>query len=363
MDAVDVVVVGAGAVGLAVARALALAGREVLILEAADRFGTGASSRNSEVIHAGIYYPQGSLKARMCVAGRDQLYVFCREHGVAHRQCGKLLVAVNDTQLPGLRRLQEAARANGVVLQPLTREQALALEPQLQCSAGLFSPLTGIVDSNAYMLALLGEVEAHGATLVCHSRVSAVQLSGGRALLSVNGASPALSARLLINCAGLEAPALAGCMQGLAAEFVPRAWFARGSYFLLKGRAPFTHLVYPMPEPGGLGIHLTLDMSGRARFGPDVQWIEAPDYHVDSARATHFAAAVRRYWPGLPDDALEAGYAGVRPKISGPGMAAADFRIDDVRVHGLPQLINLFGIESPGLTSSLALADEVVRRL
>ena len=363
MDSADVIVVGAGVVGLAVARELALRGREVLILEAAGRFGTGASSRNSEVIHAGIYYPRGSLKARLCVAGRERLYEFCRERAIAHRRCGKLIVATSEAQLPELTRIAAAARANGVELTLLSRPQALALEPGLSCAGALHSPLTGIVDSHALMLALLGEAERHGATLVCASTVTRVVLEERAVAIGVNGAEPVLRARTLVNCAGVQAPAVARLMEGFPPLHIPVAYFAKGNYFTLNAPAPFQRLIYPLPEAGGLGIHLCLDLAGRARFGPDVQWIEACEYAVDGRRAAAFYAAIRRYWPELPDGALQPAYAGVRARIFAPTQAAADFRIDDAHTHGVPPVVNLFGIESPGLTASLAIAGEVAARV
>jgi L-2-hydroxyglutarate oxidase LhgO len=363
MDDVDTVVVGAGVVGLAVARQLALAGREVLVLEAAARFGTGASARNSEVIHAGIYYPAGSLKARLCVRGRERLYEFCAERAIPHRRCGKLVVAVTDAELPGLARVAAAARANGVDLTRLDRAAVQAMEPQLSCAAALHSPLTGIIDSQAYMLALLADAESLGATLACGSAVTRVVPEDGAMLIGVNGAEPAVRARTLVNCAGVEAPAVARLVRGFPPAHIPVAYFAKGNYFTLKARAPFERLIYPLPEAGGLGIHLTLDLAGRARFGPDVEWVEGCDYSVNAGRAAAFYAAIRRYWPALADGALQADYAGVRPRITGPGEPLGDFRIDDARTHGVPGLVNLFGIESPGLTASLAIAGEVVARL
>ena len=364
MDEVAAVVIGAGVVGLAVARELALRGHDTLILESADRFGTGASSRNSEVIHSGIYYPQGSWKARLCIAGRDRLYGFCAERGIAHQRCGKLIVATDAAQLPGLARVAAAAAANGVELESLSGAAACALEPQLACVAALSSPLTGIIDSHAYMLALLADAESRGAILACGSTVTRVVLEdGGGARIAVNGGEPELRTRLLVNSAGVAAPAVARLMEGFPAADLPVAHYAKGSYFTLDGRSPFRRLVYPIPEPGGLGIHLTLDLGGRARFGPDVEWIDSPEYDVDVRRGERFYAAIRRYWPGLRDGALQPAYAGVRPKISGPHEAAADFRIDDERSHGVPGVLNLFGIESPGLTSSLALASEAVARI
>ncbi len=363
MDRVDVVVVGAGVIGLAVARELALAGREVLILEAAPHIGTGVSARNSEVIHAGIYYPAGSLRARLCVAGRERLYEFCAQRGIGHRRCGKLIVAPSQSEAAGLERIAATAQASGVPLTLLTRGEALALEPQLTCAAALWSPLTGIIDAQALMLALLAEAQAHGALLACNSAVTRVVLETGAALVGVGGAPPALRARLLVNCAGLGATAVAQCMEGFPARWVPRMHLAKGSYFSLDARPPFQRLIYPLPGDSGLGIHLTLDLAGRGRFGPDVEPLAAPDYTVDAARAPRFYAAIRQYWPGLPDGALLPGYAGVRPRISAPGEPLADFRIDDERLHGVPQVLNLFGIESPGLTASLALASEAASRI
>jgi L-2-hydroxyglutarate oxidase LhgO len=361
IDTVDCVVVGAGVVGLAVARQLAMAGRETLIVEQHDAFGTETSSRHSEVIHAGIYYPAGSLKAELCVRGRELLYRYCAERGVEHRRCGKLIVATQAAQLAELERIAQAARRNGVDdLRRIDRAEALELEPSLDCVGALLSPSTGIIDSHNYMLALLGDAENSGASLALLSPVTCLRPASGGIELSVSGeAAPLLRARWLINAAGLNAPVLARGIEGFPAAQVPRAWFAKGSYFTLSGRAPFSRLVYPVPEPGGLGVHLTLDLGGQARFGPDVEWVEAPDYTVDPRRAERFYAAIRAYWPELRDGQLAPGYAGVRPKIAGPGEPAADFRIDGPQVHGVPGVVNLFGIESPGLTSSLAIAERV----
>jgi len=357
------VVIGAGIVGLAVARELALSGREVIILEAEDAIGTHTSSRNSEVIHAGIYYPRGSLKARTCVAGRALLYDYCGAHGVPYRRCGKLIVAHDETQLGALEGLRAQALANGVVdLAMLGREQARALEPRVRCVAALHSPSTGIIDSHTLMLAYLGDAESHGASLALHSPLRRARVSGAGIELEVGGASPMrLNTRLLVNCAGLHAPALARQIGGYRGA--PRSYYAKGNYYSLAGRAPFSRLIYPIPEPGGLGIHLTLDLGGQARFGPDVEWVDGIEYSVDPSRARNFYALIRRYWPDLEDGALLPAYAGIRPKLSGPGEPAGDFVIQGPREHGVPGLIHMFGIESPGLTASLALAREVLRRV
>ncbi len=360
MDQADCVVVGAGVVGLAVARALALQGREVLVLEAAGAIGMGTSSRNSEVIHAGIYYPQGSLKARLCVRGRELLYAYCAERHVSHRRCGKLIVATSEAQLPALRDVERRALANGVEgLAWLSRAQAQQLEPQLECLAALLSPETGIIDSHALMLALQGDLENAGGAVVFHSPVESMRvLGGGIALRTQDGTE--LLARTVVNAAGLGAPALAACIEGLDARHVPQAHYAKGSYFTLAGRAPFSRLVYPVPEAAGLGVHLTIDLGGQAKFGPDVEWVERPDdLEVDPDRARGFYAEVRKYWPQLPDGALLPGYAGMRPKIHGPGEPAADFLVQGPAEHGVPGLVQLFGIESPGLTSALALGEWV----
>jgi L-2-hydroxyglutarate oxidase LhgO len=363
VDEVDGLVIGAGVIGLAVARALALAGREVLVVEQGDRIGAETSSRNSEVIHAGIYYRPGSLKAQLCVAGRERLYDYCRTRGVGHRRCSKLIVAASPAQVPELEAIAATAARNGVDdLVLIAADEARRLEPELKCAAALLSPSTGILDSHGYMLALQGEAEAHGAVLAFGARVTAIRPGPqGLAVCFDGETAPQLRARLVVNAAGLQAPALAAAVEGLAPAFKPKAWFAKGTYFTLTGRAPFSRLIYPVPEPGGLGVHLTLDLAGQARFGPDVEWVEAPDYTVDPARADRFYGSVRSYWPGLADGQLAPGYAGVRPKLSGPGEPAADFRIDGPAEHGIDGLINLFGIESPGLTASLALADEVAR--
>lgn len=364
MDKVDAVVVGAGVVGLAVARALALAGREVLVLESEAAIGQGTSSRNSEVIHAGIYYPAGSLKARLCVRGKSLLYAYCAERGVDHRRCGKLIVAHTASQVAALPAIVDKARANGVEdLSLLTRDQARAMEPSLECRAAVHSPSTGIVDSHGLMLSLQGDLENAGGMVVCHTTVDRLRRDGEGWWVQADDGTT-LRANTVVNGAGLNACALAQRTGGMDPHHVPRPWYAKGSYFTLAGRSPFGQLVYPGPEPdrhlAGLGVHLTIDLGGQAKFGPDVQWVDDPtDLQVDPSRGEAFYAEVRKYWPGLPDGALLPGYAGMRPKISGPDEAAADFRIDGPAVHGLPGLINLFGIESPGLTSSLAIAEHV----
>jgi len=364
IERVDAVVVGAGVVGLAVARALALAGRETIILEKEMTIGTGTSSRNSEVIHAGIYYPKGSLKARLCVAGRKALYAYCDAHGVPYRRCGKLIVAIGEEQRGALERVLATARGNGVDdITPISREEAQALEPALACAGALLSPSTGILDSHAYMLALLGDAQAHGAMLAYGSTVTGGRVDENGIIIDVrsDGAVTTLAPRLLVNCAGLEAHSIAASIAGLPPETIPPLRYAKGNYFQLLGRAPFTRLIYPVPEPGGLGVHITIDLGGQAKFGPDVEWVERLDYTVDAARGARFYAAIRQYWPGLPDEALVPGYAGIRPKNPANGDGAPDFVIQGKDGHGVEGLINLYGIESPGLTSSLAIADLVTR--
>ena len=366
MESADAVVIGAGVVGLACARALAIAGREVIILESENAIGTATSSRNSEVIHAGIYYPSGSLKAASCVAGKQLLYRYCVERGIPHMRCGKLIVATDAAQLGELEAIQRKAHANGVTdVVAMSREQAQALEPAVSCVGALYSPSTGVVDSHAFMLALLGDAEAHGAMLALLSPLERGRAgAGGRIELDIGGAEPMrLSARSVVNAAGLTAPSLARRIEGFPADKAPQEFYAKGNYYSLLGRSPFSRLVYPVPEPGGLGVHVTIDLGGQARFGPDVEWIERIAYDVDPRRADRFYAAIRRYWPELPDGALAPGYAGIRPKIAGPGEPAPDFVVQGPLAHGVPGLVNLFGIESPGLTASLALAAQVARLL
>jgi len=361
MDKVECVVIGAGVIGLAVARRLAQAGREVILLEAAEAIGTVTSSRNSEVIHAGIYYPSGSLMARMCVSGKGALYRYCRDRDIPHRNCGKLIVATTAKETEKLNSIRAHAEANGVLdLQTLSGVDARALEPALNCDAALLSPSTGIIDSHAYMLALRGEAEDAGAVCAFHTPLLHARAAEQRIEIDAGGSAPmSLECRLLVNAAGLNAPAIARSIEGMPIELIPRAYFAKGNYFSCSARAPFSHLIYPVPEPGGLGVHLTLDMAGQARFGPDVEWVEQIDYAVDPARAERFYPAIRRYWPTLPDGALMPSYSGIRPKIVPPAVAAQDFVIQGPQDHGVCGLINLFGIESPGLTASLAIADYV----
>ncbi len=365
VDSVECLVVGAGVVGLAIARALAQAGHEVLIAESEPLYGSGISSRNSEVIHAGLYYAAGSLKARLCVRGKALLYDYCETRGLPHRRCGKLLVATSDAEVPRLHALRASGAANGVTdLDWLSADEARVLEPALQCVAALWSPSSGIVDSHALMTSLLGDAEAAGAALGLVSPVRGAQREAEGWLVQL-GDDARLRARWLVNAAGLAAQALALQMQGFPPASVPALRLAKGHYVALQGRAPFSRLIYPMPSDaglGGLGVHLTLDLGGQAKFGPDVLWLPegaAPDYSVDTAHAERFYAAIRRYWPALPDGALAADYAGIRPKLSGPDEPAADFHIAGPTEHGVARVVQLFGIESPGLTAALAIGELV----
>ena len=364
-DRLDCVVVGAGVVGLAIARALAKAGREVVVLEKAESFGTETSSRNSEVIHAGIYYPKGSLKARLCVAGKHSLYAYCNERGIPHRRIGKIILATGEEQLATLRAHKETGNGNGVDdLRWLNREDIAAAEPNVAGIAGLLSPSTGIVDSHALMLSLVGDVENAGGTIVYRSPVLGGCIASDGIVLDVGG-KPGTSVKCsaLVNAGGLDAQALAGNLDGFPGDRIPARHIAVGHYFTLGGAAPFEHLIYPVPEEGGLGIHVTLDMAGQARFGPDVKWLEEIDYSFEEARKPKFVEAIRRYYPDLDANRLQPGYTGIRPKIAGEGMGFGDFRIDGPKHHGVTGLVNLFGIESPGLTSALAIADDVAEML
>ena len=369
MEEVGALVVGAGVIGLACARALALVGHEVVVIDAAEGIGTVTSSRNSEVIHAGLYYPTGSLKARWCLAGRERLYAYCAEHGVAHRRCGKLVVATSDEERPALQALHAKAMANGVDdVRVIDIAQARRMEPAVHAVAALHSPSTGIIDSHGYMLALQGDAEDRGAMFAFHAPfVAARAVAGGGFEVKVGGTDPMrLRARILVNSAGLDASRVARRIEGLDPRHVPTTRPCKGNYFMLTGRAPFSRLLYPMPPKDGLGTHYTIDLAGQGRFGPDVQWlpdeaVDAPlDYAVDAARAAVFARDIRRYWPALPEGALQPAYSGMRPKIHAPHEAAADFLLQGPAEHGVPGLVNLFGIESPGLTASLAIGDAVL---
>jgi L-2-hydroxyglutarate oxidase LhgO len=366
-DRVECVVVGAGVIGLAVARKLALEGHEVVVLEAADAIGTETSSRNSEVIHAGIYYPKGSLKARLCVAGKQALYDYCRDHGVGAEAIGKLIVATDQDERALLGALRDKGVGNGVDdLEILDAEAAKTLEPALACTGALLSPSTGIVDSHALMLAYQGEAEARGAVIAFLTRfIRGRVVDGG---FEIEAGDPRhevsrLACRILVNAAGLGAQQVARSLEGLAPDLVPRRYLAKGSYFSLAGAAPFRRLIYPVPGSASLGLHYSLDLGGRAKFGPDVEWVEEIDYAVEGSRAALFYEAIRRYYPDLKEGSLQPDYAGVRPKLQAPGEPAADFLIQGPADHRVAGLVNLFGIESPGLTASLAIADHLVELL
>ncbi len=364
-ERVDCVVVGAGVVGLAIARRLAQAGREVLVLEATEGIGNGASSRNSEVIHAGIYYPPGSLKAKVCVEGKHKLYRYCRERNVPHKRIGKLIVATHDDQTAQLAKYKQQAHENGVTdLRWVSVEEARAMEPEVSFAAAVHSPSSGIIDSHALMLALQGDAENAGATCVFNSPVDGGRVSGDFITLDVGGAEPmSIDCGTVINAAGLTAPQLAARIQGVPAHTVPTTHYAIGHYFALSGKPPFSRLVYPVARSDWLGVHVTVDMSGRVKFGPDFNWIDRIDYRFDYSLEPAFYEAIRRYYPGLKDGALTPDYTGIRAKITGPGEPPADFVIHGVQDHGIPGLVNLFGIESPGLTSSMAIADRVATML
>ncbi len=366
VERVESIVIGAGAVGLAVARSLARAGREVIVLESAETIGTGTSSRNSEVIHAGIYYQPGSLKARLCVEGRRMLYAYLAERRVDHLRCEKLIVATSDDELPRIKQLHDNGRANGVEgLEMLSAEAALKMEPGLRCLGALRSAETGILDSHGYMLALRGDAENAGAAFAFLSPATGGRIEGDGVVIAAGSGADAmeLKARLVVNCAGLGAQTVAGAIAGVREKSVPPLHYAKGNYFLLSGPAPFERLIYPAPGQASLGLHYTRDLAGQGRFGPDVEWVDRIDYTVDPGRAGMFEDAIRRYWPDLPEGALAPGYAGIRPKIQAPGEPARDFAIDDGGIEDGAGLLNLFGIESPGLTASMAIAGEVMKRL
>jgi L-2-hydroxyglutarate oxidase LhgO len=361
MERVDCVVIGAGVVGISIARRLALAGREVVVLEAEDAIGIHTSSRNSEVIHAGIYYPSGSLKARLCMQGWQALYRYCAERSVAHRRCGKLIVATSAPQRQRLEAIRAQAEANGVAdLKALTGAEAKAMEPGLACVAALLSPSTGIIDSHGYMLSLQGEAEDRGAVIVLRSPVVSGRVAAEGIELNIGGPAPStILARSLVNSGGLHAQRVAASIAGVPPARIPPCHYAKGNYYTLAGRSPFSRLIYPVPEAAGLGVHLTLDLAGQTRFGPDVEWVESIDYRVDPGRAEDFYRAIRTYWPDIKDDSLQPAYSGIRPKLQAVGEGARDFLIEGPREHGVAGLVNLFGIESPGLTASLAIGDYV----
>ncbi len=358
----EAVVIGAGVVGLAVARALSLAGFEVIILERQNRIGSGNSSRNSEVIHAGIYYPKDSLKARFCVQGKERLYDYCRSRHIRHKNCGKVIVAVHDEQVPKLQEIEAKAKANGVNdLRTLSREEINAMEPEVKAVGGLFSPSTGIIDSHHYMETLLGDVQNAGGSIVYNAPVEKGEITEKGLFLDVGGAEPCrIRAKCVVNSAGLDTTRVMKSLKGFPQEHVPQQFFAKGNYFVLTTKSPFKHLVYPIPEAAGLGVHATLDLAGQCRFGPDVEWVENDsNYQVNPARGPSFYEAIRRYWPGLKDGSLAPGYSGIRPKLQTPNGPAADFIIQSEKIHKIQGLVNLLGIESPGLTSSLAIAEAV----
>jgi L-2-hydroxyglutarate oxidase LhgO len=361
----QVLVVGAGIIGLAVARQAALAGHDVIVAEAEGHIGSGTSSRNSEVIHAGIYYPTGSLRERHCARSRRMLYAYCESHGVPYRKLGKLVVAGRDADIAVLEKLFAQAVRNGVEgLQMLTGAEARRMEPALACVAAFHSPETGIIDSHRYMLALQGDLENSGGALALNTPIARLALTSAGWEIAFGGSEPgSLTVDAVVNSAGHGAQTLARATEGYPSERVPRLVLAKGNYFAYTGRPVFSRLIYPAPVPGGLGVHVTLDLAGRMRFGPDVEWIDRHDLDVDPRRAASFYPAIRTYWPGLPDDTLVPDYAGIRPKLTGPGEPPADFMIDGPADHGLKRLVHLFGIESPGLTASLSLAEEVVARL
>lgn len=360
-DHVQCIVAGAGVVGLAISRALAMQGREVMVLETGPAIGVGTSSRNSEVIHAGIYYPKQSMKAQSCVAGREKLYAYCEAKNIPHLKCGKLIVATQPSQVAELEAIVAKGQGNGVGdLTVISRADAMKLEPALACEGAILSPSTGIIDSHAYMLALQGDAEAQGALIVLNTEISNGQITDDKVKLSITGDDQfEITCDLFINAAGLNAPSLCRRIEGFPEDTIKTAYFAKGNYFTTSQSAPFKRLIYPVPETAGLGVHVTLDLEGGMRFGPDVEWVDAIDYKVDIGRATAFEDQILRYWPGLERGKLHPAYAGIRPKIVGPGEPSADFVISGPADHAGGPVINLFGIESPGLTASLDLADRV----
>ena len=365
METMDCAVIGAGVVGLAIARKLAMNGREVVILEAEDAFGTHTSARNSEVIHAGIYYASGSLKAQLCVAGRKALYQYCAEHDVNHKRIGKVIVACDETEVAGLEKYKTQAEANGVDdLRMLTPAELAEMEPAVRCVAGFLSPSTGIIDSHGLMLSYLGDAEDRGAMLALSSPVLGGSIESDGIVLDVGGAEPmTVKCRTVILSAGLRAPDVARSITGIPAATIPPTYYAIGHYYTLTTKSPFNRLIYPVARPDWLGVHVTIDLGGRVRFGPDFEWIDRIDYQFDERREASFYKAIRHYFPGLQDGTLQPGYTGIRPRITGPGEAVQDFTFHDQHVHGVKGLVALYGIESPGLTSSLAIADHVAQRI
>jgi len=365
VDRVECIVIGAGIIGLAIARRLAMAGKEVIVVESAENIGTETSSRSSEIIHAGIYYPEDSLKARFCVAGKLALYLYCESHGVTHRRTGKIIVATKDVQLPELERLKVAAAANGVTdLEWLTPSEVGEMEPAVFCLRALWSPSTGIVDSHGLMLAYQGDAEAHGAMLAFHSPVTGGEVADDGICLNIGEReTTTIKADIVVNAGGLHAHTIAASISGIPANTVPQCFYAKGNYYILASPSPFSRPIYPVPEMAGLGVHATVDLGGQVRFGPDVEWVTEIDYDVDPGRAELFYDAVRRYFPALEDGSLQPGYAGVRPKLQAPGEPARDFVVQGPAVHGINGLVNLYGIESPGITASLAIADHVAEIL
>ncbi|HSQ02680.1 MAG TPA: NAD(P)/FAD-dependent oxidoreductase [Burkholderiales bacterium] len=364
-EKIDCAVIGAGVVGLAIARKLAMSGRDVVVLEAENAFGTHTSSRNSEVIHRGIYYETGSLKARFCIAGRKLLYRYCEEHQIAHRPIGKVIVACDESELPGLAKYKKQAEINGVDdLRMLDKRELGQLEPEVRCVAGFLSPTTGIVDTHGLMLAYLGDAQSHGASLALSSPVLSGACCDDGILLNIGGGDAmSLLCRTVVNAAGLTAQAVARSIAGIPAPTIPPTYYAIGHYYTLSGKTPFSHLVYPVARQDWLGVHVTVDLGGRVKFGPDFAWIDRIDYRFDESREAAFYKAIRRYYPGLREGALQPGYTGIRPRITGPGEPAQDFVIQGPAVHGVKGLVNLYGIESPGVTSSLAIADYVAELL
>ena len=361
METIECAVIGAGVVGLAVARSLAMSGREVVVLEAEPHFGSHTSSRNSEVMHAGIYYPTGSLKARLCYAGRNALYRYCAEHAVGHRRIGKVIVACDESELAGLEKYRKQAEINGCDdLRMLSADELADMEPNVRCVAGFLSPSTGIIDAHGLMLAYIGDLEAHGGALALASPVLSGRVTSGGIVLEVGGAEPmTVECRSVVNCAGFHAQSVARTIEGIPPASIPPTYYAIGHYYTLSRKSPFARLVYPVARQDWLGVHVTIDLGGQVKFGPDFAWIDRIDYRFDTSREQAFYTAIRRYYPGLEDGALQPGYTGIRPKIHGPGEPVPDFVIQGPREHGVPGLVNLYGIESPGLTSSLAIGDYV----